>query len=96
MAHEIRTLEKLNLIKPIQELYDGSWRNNHEVLVFGGAKVSMTSIVSGEFYYYFNPYCRHERCSYDLMTCDLCIQHSKKIAKLREGVNGAQNAEDNK
>lgn len=92
MAHEIRSLDGLNLIRPIQELYDGAWRHRQ----INNPPKGTAIVPSGEFYYYFNPYCKHERCSYDLMTCDLCIQHSKKIARLREGVNGAQDAEDNK
>jgi len=36
-----------------------------------------------EFYFYFNPQCKHERCSYDLATCDACIEYSKKLIQLR-------------
>lgn len=48
-----------------------------------------------EFYYYFNPECKHERCAYDLMTCDACIAHSRRIHKLRVGAKNSIDATNN-
>lgn len=35
-------------------------------------------------YIVFNPQCRHERTSYDLMNCDNCIAHSKELHDLQQ------------
>ncbi len=42
-----------------------------------------------KFFYYFNPECKHERCSYDLLTCNACIAHSKRVHKLRLGAKNS-------
>lgn len=30
-------------------------------------------------FYYFHPRCRHERTSWDLMTCERCLRHSQEV-----------------
>lgn len=38
---------------------------------------------------YFNPNCKHEACSYDILTCPECIKYTKeKLALEREKDNG--------
>lgn len=81
----------VKLIKPLQELIDGSWRKNQET-----RKVSTIPTIPGELYYYYSPYCKHERCSYDIMNCDACVAHSKKLQQLRIDKKGAEDAAINR
>lgn len=31
----------------------------------------------------FNPACKHDRTSYDILTCDACINHTKQLEHIR-------------
>lgn len=39
---------------------------------------SNPTVISGMDLTYFNPTCKHERCAYDLATCEKCIEYSKQ------------------
>lgn len=40
----------------------------------------------------FNPRCRHERTSYDIVNCDACRAHTKQLLKLRKEASDAEEA----
>lgn len=40
----------------------------------------------------FNPNCKHDRTSYSIINCDACVEHTRRMIKLREEASHAEEA----
>jgi hypothetical protein len=56
-------------------------------------KLLSTAVEPDTFYYVFNPDCKHDRCSFDIMNCDACIAYSNQLHKNRLEALKAEDAE---